>query len=127
MMSKIFKKEAQITHYDEAAGIPSRAIAYGPGVMIWEAEFKAGMELPIHDHFHEQITYVKTGKAKVILHDGTECVLEEGDAVYFGPWEKHGLVILEDSILQDSFAPLRVDHIEKNYTPYAVPVYKKED
>ena len=70
---------------------------------------------------------MKTGKAKVILHDGTECVLEEGDAVYFGPWEKHGLVILEDSILQDSFAPLRVDHIEQNYTPYAVPVYKKED
>ena len=112
MFSKFFPKEAQKYGESEVFHSKSRVISYGPGVMLREEIFPAGTLLPRHEHYHEQISYIAYGKIKCTLADGSEMILSEGEAAYFGPNEPHTLEVLEDTSVIDAFTPIRIDHLE---------------
>lgn len=94
-------------------------IGYGSGVMMRAETFHfVGVGAPLHSHYHEQITYCKSGKLQVINADGSMGkILNPGDAVYFAPNEVHGVRVLEaDSMVIDAFTPCRIDHLITHMT-----------
>ncbi|MDO5311680.1 MAG: cupin domain-containing protein [Clostridia bacterium] len=114
MFSRYFKTEDQKINTHSGSNSVSRVAAYGAGIMMREEVFaKAGTVVPMHGHYHEQICYITRGSAKIIFEDGKEVVLSAGEAAYFGPYEKHSVVMLEDdTAVMDAFTPIRVDHLE---------------
>lgn len=64
---------------------------------------------PMHDHPQEQVTIVLRGRMKVVSDDGSEAILEEGDAAYFTGSEPHKIVnaLEETSTGVDIFCPRR--------------------
>lgn len=115
MFSKVFHEIDQPCGESEALESTNRVIAYGAGLMMREEVFaKAGTVVPVHCHYHEQITHVIRGSVKVIAEDGSEHIMYAEEAAYFAPNEKHSVVVLEDNtIVKDAFTPIRLDHLEQ--------------
>ncbi len=113
MFSKVFQDKDQQRGTSEVLNSESRVIAYGAGLMMREERFaKAGTVVPMHNHYHEQITHVVKGSVKVIAADGSETILKAEEAVYCAPYEDHSVIILEDdTIVKDAFTPIRLDHL----------------
>ena len=111
MYSKLFPLEEQ--RWNEQELFRSRVIAYSPEVMMMEwTFFNAGHVIPLHDHYHVQMSYIVKGSAKVITADGTEKLCKAGDAAAFAPNEAHSVITAEpDTVIMDVFAPLRLDHL----------------
>lgn len=111
MYSKLFPAEEQLRNEQEA--FSSRIISYTPEVMLMEWHFyNAGHVIPMHEHYHVQLSYITQGSAKVILADGTEKLCRAGDAAAFAPNEVHSVITAEpDTVIMDVFAPLRLDHL----------------
>ena len=114
MYSKLFPLEEQ--RWNEQELFRSRVIAYSPEVMMMEwTFFNAGHVIPLHDHYHVQMSYIVKGSAKVIMADGTEKLCKAGDAASFAPNEAHSVITAEpDTVIMDVFAPLRLDHLENH-------------
>ena len=71
MFSKLFPSDEQLWNRKET--FESRIIAYTPEVMMMEWTFpNAGHVIPLHDHYHVQMSYILKGSAKITLADGTE-------------------------------------------------------
>lgn len=116
MYSKLFSKENQLWNIQDEKGFRSRIIAYTPECMMMEWYFRnAGHVIPLHEHYHVQLSYVIKGAAKIILFDGTERIATPGDAAVFAPNEAHSVVTLEaDTVIIDVFSPIRLDHLENH-------------
>ena len=114
MFSKLFPAEEQL--WDRKEKYQSRMIAYGPEINMMEWTFPdAGHVIPMHDHYHVQVSYIVKGSAKVIMADGTEKLCKAGDAAYFAPNEAHSVITAEDNtVIIDVFAPLRLDHLQNH-------------
>ena len=74
-----------------------RKLLHGPEGLLVEVRYKAGMKAPLHKHDHESYCYCVAGRIKSIV-DGTEYVLEPGDAVFHPRGVMHSTEVLEDSI-----------------------------
>lgn len=72
-------------------------------------EIIAGSESPIHEHPHEQITYVAEGSFEMFL-DGRKYVLEQFDTLVIPPNTPHGGRALTNCKIIDSFSPARDDY-----------------
>lgn len=72
-------------------------------------------EIPLHNHVHEQITYVLKGSFKFEINDedGKHVqVVKQGDSLYMPSDSRHGCIPLEDdSQLVDCFTPQRDDFL----------------
>lgn len=73
----------------------------------WEG--KAGTILPIHEHMHEQMTYILSGQLEMEV-DGVKHILNAHDVLLIPPHTPHGGRIVEDTKLIDSFSPVREDY-----------------
>lgn len=73
----------------------------------WEG--KAGTILPIHEHMHEQMTYILSGQLEMEV-DGVKHILKAHDVLLIPPHTPHGGRIVEDTKLIDSFSPVREDY-----------------
>ena len=113
MYSKLFPYEEQAWNLQDEKGFRSRVIAYSPEMLMMEWHFfRAGHVIPLHEHYHVQMSYVLKGSARVIMADGSEKLCTAGDAVSFAPNEAHSVVTAEaDTVIMDVFAPLRLDHL----------------
>ena len=113
MYSKLFPAEEQPQNLQDENGFRSRILAYTPEVMMMEwTFFNAGHVIPLHDHYHVQLSYIIKGSATVILADGTEKLCKAGDAAAFAPNEAHSVIIAEaNTVIIDVFNPIRLDHL----------------
>ena len=113
MYSQFFPKNEQPQNVQEEQGFKSRILAYEPELLMMEWQFfHAGHVIPLHDHYHAQISYIVSGAAKVTLADGTEQLCKPGDAAAFAPHEAHSVVTAEDNtVIIDVFNPIRLDHL----------------
>ena len=113
MYSKLFPKEEQPQNIQDEKGVRSRVLACTPEVMMMEWHFfHAGHVIPLHEHYHVQLSYVLRGSAVVTLADGTEKLCRAGDAAAFAPNEAHSVVTAEpDTVILDVFSPIRLDHL----------------
>ena len=77
-------------------------------VTILRMDFKKGAVFPAHQHVHEQITIVETGKMKIEI-DGSNSILGPGDILRVPPSAPHYTEALEDSTTTEIFCPARED------------------
>ena len=113
MYSKFFPAEEQLQNIQIEKGFRSRILAYSPELMMMEwTFFHAGHVIPLHEHYHVQLSYIIQGSAKIILSDGSEKLCKAGDAVSFAPNEAHSVITAEDNtVILDVFNPIRLDHL----------------
>ena len=85
-------------------------------MMIAQIVLKKGDEVPRHSHHNEQITYVVTGKLRLLLgeHGEREVVLGAGEVLVIPPNLPHAAVALEDTLDIDVFSPPRDDWLNKS-------------
>lgn len=74
---------------------------------FWEVE--EGAILPLHSHFHEQITQVLEGQFELTIGDKT-VVLKNGEMVVIAPNIIHGGRALTKCKIFDVFSPVREDY-----------------
>ena len=76
---------------------------------IGEVLLQAGTVVPLHDHPHEQVTYVLEGRFEFTVGDRTT-VLEPGVAALIPGGVRHGGRTLTACRVLDVFSPVREDY-----------------
>ena len=107
---KMHIKGDEVKLEEVAPGVKRRILGYESNIMMVKVYFEKGSVGYVHQHPHQQISYVVSGKFEVEI-DGVKKVLESGDAFVIPPDLLHGAVCLEDGVLIDTFSPMREDFI----------------
>jgi len=102
----MFIKNAQVQNIPVIDGITRKTLSVGERAMVVEIHLKQGADMPEHAHPHEQLGYVVSGKVEFYIEDEM-MLLEKGDAYAVPSQQKHKVVVLEDSVVVDIFAPPR--------------------
>lgn len=106
----VYNKNVELE--DLGAGVSRKIMAYSDNVMSVEVYFEEGAVGAMHNHPHEQITYVLSGEFEFTIGDETKLV-KAGDALYKVPNIMHGCVCLKKGVLLDTFAPMREDFVKQ--------------
>lgn len=106
----IFHKETTLE--DLGNGVTRRILAHDGKMMAVEVNFEAGAIGPMHNHPHEQLTYVLSGEFEFTIGDGKH-VVSAGDTLYKKPNIMHGCVCLKSGTLLDTFTPVRQDFLQQ--------------
>ena len=83
--------------------------AHLPGMTVGEVHLDANTTVPMHDHPHEQVTYVIEGRFEFTIDDKTT-VLEPGMAAMIPGGARHGGRTLTACRVIDVFSPARQDY-----------------
>lgn len=83
--------------------------AHSSNMTLGLVEIKAGSNLPMHQHPHEQITYILEGQLDMTI-DGKECKLTAGMYYVIPSNVIHGAVAVTDCKVIDVFNPVREDY-----------------
>ena len=89
-------------------GIRRRTLALGERLMQMQVRLEAGSHLPEHHHPHEQLTYVLSGRLRMLI-GGVLHELGAGDSVCMLGGTPHAVDTLEDALVIDTFSPPRED------------------
>jgi quercetin dioxygenase-like cupin family protein len=89
----------------------TRQYIVGTNTMLARLVLKKGAEVPIHQHFYEQISHVVEGALKFLI-EGKEVIVRAGEILCIPPNVPHGVITLEDSVALDIFNPPRQDWID---------------
>ena len=89
----------------------ARQMIVGERLMICRLQFAPHLVTPVHDHPHEQMTFVERGRVLFVVGD-EERVVQAGDILHFPSGCRHGATMLEEEVvLIDIFTPLREDFL----------------
>ena len=92
------------------AGI-QRQMIVGENVMICRLRIAPNVVTPAHDHPHEQMTLVESGRVLFTIGD-EQRMAQAGDVLHFPPGTWHGATMLdEEVVLVDIFSPIREDFL----------------
>lgn len=83
--------------------------AHGASTSLGLVEIKAGSVLGLHQHIHEQITYIVEGQLDMII-GGTLCSLTKGMYYVIPSNTPHSAVAITDCKAIDVFSPVREDY-----------------
>jgi quercetin dioxygenase-like cupin family protein len=89
-------------------GVLRRIRLDGEKLMLVEVHFEPGAKGYVHQHPHEQATYVLRGKVLFSLN-GEQIELKTGDNLLIPSNALHGAEALEETLLLDVFSPPRQD------------------
>jgi quercetin dioxygenase-like cupin family protein len=89
-------------------GIRRRTLVAGEQMMQMVVTLDAGSHLPEHQHPHEQITYVISGRLRLQLA-GVAHELTVGQSLLIPGGTPHAADVLEDTLVIDTFSPPRED------------------
>ena len=110
-MATKFVKSSDVLVENLQEGLDRQILGYTKDLMLVRVEFKKGAEGYVHEHRHEQVTYVESGSFEVNL-GGEKKILTAGDAFVIESGIEHGAICLEDGVLIDTFSPMREDFLE---------------
>jgi len=82
---------------------------HGDQLTLGLVTIKAGTSLPLHQHVHEQITYMIKGRLDMLIGD-TEISLTAGTVQISPSMVMHGALAVTDCELIDVFTPVREDY-----------------
>ncbi|MEO9653992.1 cupin domain-containing protein [Marinomonas dokdonensis] len=108
----MFVYNSDVKLEDLGAGVSRKIMAYSDNVMSVEVYFEEGAIGAMHNHPHEQITYVLSGEFEFTIGEETK-IVKAGDALYKVPNVMHGCVCLKKGVLLDTFAPMREDFVNQ--------------
>ncbi len=94
-----------------APGVTRKVIAHNDNLMVCELTFEVGAVGALHEHFHDQCSYVVSGKMEFEIGDQKQ-VMGPGDSTCKQPHIIHGGVCLEKAVILDIFAPAREDFLD---------------
>ena len=98
------------------AGVRRRTLVSGDTMMQMLVSFTAGSRLPEHQHPHEQISHVRTGRLRFTLDGGKDTrELGPGDSIYLPANLPHGAEALDDTEVVDTFSPPREDLLAQDH------------
>ena len=89
-------------------GVQRRTLATGRTMMQMIVKLDSGSHLPEHQHPHEQIAHVLSGKLSLTIA-GVAHELNAGDSFYIASNVPHAADALEDTTVIDTFSPSRED------------------
>ncbi|MCY9869968.1 cupin domain-containing protein [Vibrio barjaei] len=95
---------------DQGGGLRRKVLAHCENMMTVEVHFEDGTVAPMHNHPHEQITYVVSGEFEFTVGEETK-IVKAGDTIYKVPNIMHGCKCLKAGILIDNFTPMRKDFV----------------
>jgi quercetin dioxygenase-like cupin family protein len=88
-----------------------RQMLVGEQLMICRLRFPPFVVTPEHDHPHEQMTIVESGKVRFFI-EGVERIAGPGDVLQFSSKCWHGATMMdEEVVLIDIFTPVRKDFL----------------
>ncbi len=90
-------------------GLTRRTLAQTESIMLCEFTFEAHVEVPIHNHPHQQVGYLVEGRVEMTI-DGKKFEIKKGDSYAAQANIPHGALTLEPSIIIDAFYPQREDY-----------------
>ena len=92
-----------------------RRFLHTENLMMVTIEFEGGpwdTPDPLHNHVHEQITYVAEGEVIFFSEGEPDHILKKGDMVSIPSMRKHAIQLLSaKAVLIDSFNPPREDFL----------------
>jgi quercetin dioxygenase-like cupin family protein len=104
-----FSTLASIPAHEIFGGAIRGHYAHGDSVTIGEIDLDAGTVVPMHNHPHEQVTYVMEGRFEFTI--GTETrILERGVAALIPGGVMHGGKTLTACRVLDVFSPVREEY-----------------
>lgn len=83
--------------------------AHGANMSFGYVELKAGSRVPMHQHVHEQITYIMEGELDMVI-GGEDCLLTNGMYHVIPSNTPHSAVAKKDCKVIDVFSPVREDY-----------------
>ncbi|MGM8366187.1 cupin domain-containing protein [Virgibacillus sp. W0181] len=89
-------------------GVKRKIFPPGESIMMMKVHFEKEAEGKLHNHHHEQFTYVLEGEFKFFIDD-REQIVKAGETIFIPSNCKHGVLALEEGVLLDTFTPLRED------------------
>ena len=89
----------------------TRQYVVGTNTMLARLVLKKGAVVPLHQHFHEQISHVIEGALNFRI-DGKDLVIRAGEVLCIPPHVPHEVTTLEDTLAFDVFNPPRQDWID---------------
>lgn len=108
MNEEVFRSFGDIAVKEIAPGFLSKFIHTDNNTLNF-IEVKAGSAVPLHQHVHEQLSFVLEGKFELTV-DGKAKILEPGLFAVIPPNAVHGGVAVTDCRLIDVFSPVREDY-----------------
>lgn len=97
---------------DLGGGVKRKILAHNGSMMAVEVHFEKGAIGSLHNHPHEQLTYVLSGVFEFTIGDETH-IVKAGDTLYKEPNIMHGCVCKGKGVLLDTFTPQRLDFLKK--------------
>jgi len=91
--------------------LTTRQYIVGTNTMLARIVLKKGALVPLHHHFHEQISHVVEGALEFRV-DGEPVIVRAGEILCIPPHLPHEVLALQDSIALDIFNPPRQDWID---------------
>jgi quercetin dioxygenase-like cupin family protein len=86
-------------------GLRARFV-HSESVSFAQWSMDAGAFFPLHDHAHEQIMNVVSGKVEMTV-SGEKIILDEGCVLVLAPGEPHAMKALTDSFMIGVYHPRR--------------------
>ena len=83
--------------------------AHGNNMTFGYVELKAGSSVPLHQHVHEQITYIMEGELDMVI-GGEACLLTTGMYHVISSNVPHSAIAKTDCKVIDAFSPAREDY-----------------
>lgn len=104
--------EQAVESVEMVPGIFRTTLAYNDDVMMCRFFMKKGARIDLHAHVPSQNGYVISGTVSFFTEGhARDFVARAGDGYVFGPHEKHGADVLEDSVVVETFAPARPEYL----------------
>jgi quercetin dioxygenase-like cupin family protein len=98
-----------ISPVENPQGIFRRTLTWNNELMLCHFDLKKGAKIPLHGHRASQNGFVVSGKMRFITEKDS-FIAGPGAAYVFGPNEKHGAEVLEDTIVIEAFSPSRPEY-----------------
>lgn len=95
--------------WELSEGDQKRRVVHMDNITVIFFQASKGLITPKdHYHFNEQVTYLISGKIKIIIGN-KEKIIKEGEGYMVPSNEKHHIEVLENCFLMDFFSPKRDD------------------
>ena len=103
-----YVRAADARRHEAFPGVVGRVV-HGDAMTLVRWELPAGLEIPMHEHVHEQILHVVSGTLEVTIA-GRSRRVGPGDTVAIPSRLPHAARVLERALVIDAFSPVRRDY-----------------
>ncbi len=90
-------------------GVFRRTLIWGANAMVCEITLPKGSVVALHQHPHEQVGYLVSGRLSFTVNGQTQ-VIEPGGSWAVPGDVPHTVTALEDTIAIDIFSPVRTEY-----------------